>query len=47
MSVYYSLNGEEATSVIETLYSLYCDTEATLTYESAELPDKKTVVVLP
>ena len=45
-TIYYSLNGEEATAVIETLYSLYCDTEATLTYESAEIPGKKTVVVV-
>ena len=45
-TIYYSLNGEEATSVIETLYSLYCDSDATLTYESAEIPGKKTVVVL-
>ncbi|MDP6574100.1 MAG: metalloregulator ArsR/SmtB family transcription factor [Rhodospirillales bacterium] len=46
-TIYYSLNGEEATAVIETLYSLYCDTEATLTYDGAEVADKKTVVVLP
>jgi len=43
-TIYYSLNGEEATSVIETLYSLYCDTDATLTYENVEIPGKKTVV---
>lgn len=45
-TIYYSLNGEEAIAVIETLYSLYCGKEATLSYESDEDPDKKTVVVL-
>ena len=29
-TIYYSLSGEEASAVIETLYSLYCDTDATL-----------------
>ena len=29
-TIYYSLSGEEASAVIETLYSLYCETNATL-----------------
>lgn len=33
-SIFYSLNGEEATAVLEALYSLYCDVDATLTYET-------------
>ena len=45
-TIYYSLNGEDATAVIETLYSLYCESGATLTYESAEAAGKKSVVVL-
>lgn len=34
-TIYYSLNGEEASAVIETLYSLYCGTTATLTLENS------------
>lgn len=30
-TIYYSLNGDEASAVIETLYSLYCGADATLT----------------
>ena len=29
-TIYYSLSGEEASAVIETLYSLYCEANATL-----------------
>lgn len=29
-TIFYSLNGEEASAVIETLYSLYCGQDATL-----------------
>ena len=32
-TIYYSLNGEEASAVIETLYGLYCETAATLTFD--------------
>ncbi len=32
-TIYYSLSGDEASAVIETLYGLYCATEATLTFE--------------
>ncbi len=32
-TIHYSLSGDEASAVIETLYSLYCDTEATLSYD--------------
>lgn len=42
-TIYYSLNGEEASSVIETLYSIYCGSEATLTYDSGG--EIKTVAV--
>lgn len=38
-TIYYSLNGEEASAVIETLYGLYCGATATLTFEHAsEMP---------
>ncbi len=30
-NIYYSLAGKEVSAVLETLYSLYCDKEATLT----------------
>ncbi|MEE9545387.1 MAG: metalloregulator ArsR/SmtB family transcription factor [Rhodospirillales bacterium] len=33
-TINYSLAGEEAIAVIETLYSLYCSHEATLTYNT-------------
>ena len=29
-TIFYSLSGDEASAVIETLYSLYCETNATL-----------------
>jgi len=32
-TIHYSLAGEEASAVIETLYGLYCGTEAMLTYD--------------
>jgi DNA-binding transcriptional ArsR family regulator len=32
-TIYYSLAGEEASAVIETLYSIYCNAKATLTFE--------------
>ncbi len=33
-TIYYSLAGDEASAVIETLYGLYCGTTATLTYDN-------------
>ncbi len=33
-TIFYSLNGEEASAVIETLYGLYCGATATLTHDS-------------
>jgi DNA-binding transcriptional ArsR family regulator len=33
-TIYYSLAGEDASAVIETLYELYCGKEATLTYDA-------------
>lgn len=35
-TIFYSLNGEEASAVIETLYGLYCDTTATLTFNNPD-----------
>ena len=35
-TIYYQLAGEEASAVIETLYGLYCATEATLTYNDQD-----------
>jgi DNA-binding transcriptional ArsR family regulator len=32
-TIHYSLAGEEASAVIETLYGLYCGTEATLSFD--------------
>lgn len=43
-TIYYSLFGEEATAVIETLYSLYCGRDATLTYD-ADGDRPQTVVI--
>ena len=43
-TIYYSLAGEEASAVIETLYSLYCETSATITYD-ANSEAEKTVAV--
>ena len=34
-TIFYSLNGEEASAVIETLYGLYCGTDASL-YEGEQ-----------
>ena len=45
-TIHYSLNGEEASAVIETLYSLYCEADATLSYDAEDDPEKKTAVVL-
>jgi len=42
-TIYYSLSGDEASAVIETLYGLYCATEATLTFE--DIGGAKTVAV--
>lgn len=33
-TIYYSLNGEDASAVIETLYGLYCGIDAKLTVEA-------------
>ena len=33
-TIYYSLSGDEASAVIETLYGLYCGIDATLTQEN-------------
>ncbi|HEC14260.1 MAG TPA: transcriptional regulator [Rhodospirillales bacterium] len=41
-TIYYSLEGEEASAVIETLYGLYCGADATLTYDNSE---KRTVAI--
>lgn len=35
-TIYYSLSGDEASAVIETLYSLYCGQDATLTINDDE-----------
>ena len=35
-TIFYSLSGEEASAVIETLYGLYCGTTATLTFDSPD-----------
>jgi DNA-binding transcriptional ArsR family regulator len=43
-TINYSLAGKEAIAVIETLYSLYCGHEATLTY-STDSQAPKTVAV--
>ncbi len=32
-TIFYSLAGEEASSVIETIYGLYCGSKATITYD--------------
>ena len=40
-SIYYSLEGEEASAVIETIYGLYCGTDAMLS-----LGDDKVAVVV-
>ena len=41
-NIYYSLSGKDVSAVLETLYSLYCDTEATLTL-NAESENAKVV----
>ena len=41
-NIYYSLSGNEVIAVLETLYSLYCDTEAKLTLNT-ESGDAKIV----
>ena len=35
-TIFYSLNGEEASAVIETLYGLYCGATATLTFDNPD-----------
>jgi ArsR family transcriptional regulator, virulence genes transcriptional regulator len=42
-TIHYSLSGDEASAVIETLYGLYCGTDASLTYDDGE--EQKTVAV--
>ena len=43
-TIYYSLNGEEASAVIETLYSLYCGSDATLLlHDDEEEPKVKAI----
>lgn len=44
-TIYYSLSGDEASAVIETLYSLYCNTDATITFESDDDGPGKTVTI--
>ena len=41
-NIYYSLAGKEVSAVLETLYSLYCDKEATLTL-NAESENERVV----
>ena len=42
-TIFYSLAGEEASAVIETLYGLYCESQASITYDTGET--QKTVAV--
>lgn len=42
-NIYYNLASEEVTAVIETLYGLYCDIEATLTLNTGKSGDKKVI----
>lgn len=44
-TIYYSLSGDEARAVIETLYSLYCNTDATITLESGDDGPGKAVAI--
>ena len=37
-TIHYSLAGEEASAVIETLYGLYCETEAILSFGDEKAP---------
>jgi ArsR family transcriptional regulator, virulence genes transcriptional regulator len=39
-NIYYSLAGQEVSAVLETLYSLYCDKEATLTLNAQSAEQK-------
>jgi DNA-binding transcriptional ArsR family regulator len=41
-NIYYALASEEVSTVIETIYSLYCDTDATLTLKS-ESSDERVI----
>ena len=43
-TIYYSLSGEEASAVIETLYGLYCGVDATITFD-ADSDAPKSVVL--
>ena len=42
-TIYYSLSGEEASAVIETLYSLYCAQSATLVVNDDEETKAKAI----
>jgi len=42
-TIFYSLNGEEASAVIETLYSLYCGQDATLMVHGSDTPMVKAI----
>ncbi len=44
-TIYYQLAGEEASAVIETLYGLYCATEATLTHDNLDDPVAQRAVI--
>ncbi len=43
-TIYYQLSGEEASAVIETLYGLYCVTEANLTYNDRESAPQRAII---
>ena len=43
-TIFYSLAGDDASAVIETLYGLYCGIDATLTVESGD-GERRTVAV--
>ena len=42
-TIFYSLNGEEASAVIETLYSLYCGADATLIVNEGKEAEAKAI----
>lgn len=42
-NIFYNLASEEVTVVIETLYGLYCDTEATPTLNNGQRGDQKVI----
>ncbi len=43
-NIYYTLASDEATAVIETMYSLFCDSQATLTL-SGKTSDEKVILL--